>query len=191
MKKFTCFFLLIIIFIPNIVFSFNKEEFDSANYLAYKWIITSKELISEYNLDSNITRREMLKIMFNLSWKYVNEWCSWKFSDLNKNDWGCKYAETALKNKMIAWNQSYRPDDMVTKAEALKMIFKWVWFKKNNNWTWEEWYVSAAIEKWILDSSFNNYKINAKRWWIFILSKNTLLLWNDEDINILKFFINN
>jgi len=184
--------IIYIFFLLNSTFAYTQEEVDSAKYLAYKWIITSKELNSDFNLDNNITRREMLKVMFNLSWWYVKDSCESKFSDLKSDDWWCKYAETALKNWMIAKNINFRPNDMITKAEALKMIFKWIWLKKEGSYSsWEEWYVKTALNKWLIDNSFNDYKTNAKRWWIFVIWKNSFFLWNDEDLDIFDFFINN
>ena len=46
-------------------------------------------------------------------------------TDPNKEvPWVCKYAEFARDKQMIANNSLYRPNDNVSKIEALKMIFK-------------------------------------------------------------------
>lgn len=53
---------------------------------------------AKYNLDGSITRREMLKVMMNLSSVEVGTTCEGKFADLKSSDWGCKYAEAALSS---------------------------------------------------------------------------------------------
>lgn len=98
---------------------------DAANRLASLGVIVdNSQDPSKYNLGSNITRREMLKVMMNLSSVEVTETCEGKFSDLPASDWGCKYAEAALKAGFIAANAKFRPNDMVTEAEALKMVMQ-------------------------------------------------------------------
>lgn len=98
---------------------------DAANRLASLGVIEDRSSNpSGYNLGSNITRREMLKVMMNLSSVEVTETCTGKFSDLPASDWGCKYAEAALAAGFIAANARFRPNDMVTEAEALKMVMQ-------------------------------------------------------------------
>lgn len=117
------FLLLLVVFVLSLsqVSAYDQIDINAANFLADKWIIESS---TEYNLNSTITRREMLKVMMNLSEKEVSDTCEWKFQDLNSNDWGCKYAEAALAEWYIAANDTFRPDDSVTQAEALKMIMQ-------------------------------------------------------------------
>lgn len=190
-KKIVSFVLISLIFTINSASSYTKEEIDAADYLAYKWVISSKEMKDEYNLGNWITRREMLKVMINLSWMQVEEKCENTFNDLDSSDWGCKYAEFALNLNMIAKNDIFRPDDNVSKIEALKMIFKSIKLEREDNEDWKEAYVNTAFEEWIIKSSFTDYDSVAERWWIFIVSKEALLLWDDEDLDILNFFINN
>ncbi len=98
---------------------------DAANRLASLGVIVDNSTDpSKYNLGSNITRREMLKVMMNLSSVEVTETCTGKFSDLPASDWGCKYAEAALNAGFIAANAKFRPNDFVTEAEALKMVMQ-------------------------------------------------------------------
>jgi hypothetical protein len=69
MKKIllTAFFIVPLIVITN-VSARTEHNVQSANFLAQKGIINdnSKDIL-KYNLDFNITRREMLKVMMNLS----------------------------------------------------------------------------------------------------------------------------
>lgn len=78
-------------------FAYTEHNIQSANYLATQGVIVDNSgNIKAYNLDSNITRREMLKVMMNLSGKTVTDTCNGDFSDLSSSDWGCKYAQAAL-----------------------------------------------------------------------------------------------
>jgi hypothetical protein len=100
-------------------------DVEAANRLASLGVIVdSSSNPSAYNLGSSITRREMLKVMMNLSSVEVSDTCTGKFSDLPATDWGCKYAEAALSAGFIAANPKFRPNDLVSKAEALKMIMQ-------------------------------------------------------------------
>ena len=118
---------------------------DAANRLASLGVIVdNSEDPSKYNLGSNITRREMLKVMMNLSSVEGTETCEGKFSDLPASDWGCKYAEAALKAGFIAANTNFRPNDLVSKSEALKMVMQAKGLAKKEGVTpWQKAYVEA------------------------------------------------
>lgn len=128
------------------------DSTDAANRLAALGVIVDNSTDpSKYNLGSNITRREMLKVMMNLSSVEVGDTCEWKFSDLPKSDWGCKYAEAALNAGFIAANTKFRPNDMVTEAEALKMVMQARGIaKKEGVADWAQAYAAAAVEAGIL-----------------------------------------
>ena len=152
-------------------YAYTNHNISAANFLAGKGIINDNSSnILGYNLDNKITRREMLKVMMNLSGKSVASTCSGKFSDLPSSDWGCKYAETALKNGFISANATFRPTDNVTQIEALKMIMQAKWIQKDSNSDWKAGYVSAAYKKWLLDSNYLSYDTQALRGWIFSTS---------------------
>ena len=154
-------------------FAASDSALSAANFLAKKTIINDNSSdTSKYNLDMTITRREMLKVMMNLSGKTVGTTCSGKFSDMNSSDWGCKYAEAALANGYIAANKTYRPGDSVTQIEALKMIMQAKGLSKDENTDWRAGYISKAISEGIIDASFWYDEI-AKRSWIFIVGANT------------------
>ncbi len=65
------------------VFAYTEHNIQSANFIAKKGIINNHSVNPlAYNLDNKITRREMLKVMMNLSGKSVIDSCERKFSDL-------------------------------------------------------------------------------------------------------------
>ncbi len=151
-----------------------KPSILAANYLATFWVIVDKsEKLSEYNIYDNVTRREMLKIMMNLSWIEVPDSCEWKFSDMDSTDYGCKYAEIALKKKLIAANDTFRPDDSVNQAEALKMIMIVRWISRNENSEWQMWYSTKAVELGLIDYNISNNNTAAQRRFVFLSSART------------------
>ena len=141
----------------------------------------------------------MLKVMMNISERDIANSCEWKFKDLSSDDWGCKYAEAALSEWYIAWNEYFRPDDTVTQSEGLKMILQARWIEIpsledyepntfNYSWIipkdWRDLYYIAAINNqliwngWQYDTVTNrwdtdDYNINAKRWTIFLIASRT------------------
>lgn len=161
-------FILISLFSLSQVVAYTQHNIQSANYIASKGIINDNSYTPiNYNLDYNITRREMLKVMMNLSGKEVIDRCLWAFSDVWVNDWGCKYAEAAILEWFIATNTYFRPDDNITQIEALKMIMQAIWMKRDNNDDWRAGYVSKASREKIIDDNYLDYNKSAVRGWIF------------------------
>jgi hypothetical protein len=144
---------------------------EAANRLAALGVIVdSSANPSAYNLGASITRREMLKVMMNLSSVEVADTCEGKFSDLVASDWGCKYAEAALKAGFIAANAKFRPNDLVTEAEALKMIMQARGVAKAEGVAdWAQAYTQAAIEAGILAAGTKiSATASAKRSMVFV-----------------------
>lgn len=141
-----------------------------AEFLAAKKGIEVKSFNpNEYNLEANISRKEIIKIIMNISKIEIQDTCREIFVDVD-SDWGCKYIEAALENKFITGNQSFRSDDNITKTEALKLIFKAKGIEKSYNTEyWQEDYVSSAYYLWYIDEKFSNYNEIATRGWIFSL----------------------
>ncbi len=115
----------------------------------------------------------MLKVMINISGKDVPEVCEGVFEDMSEDDWGCKYAEVALKNGYIAANSEFRPDDNVSKVEALKFIMQAKDIPRDTNDDWRAGYVSRALSEDILSDSFDDYDSASFRGWIFVTATNT------------------
>ena len=169
-----------------------SNQIDAAWILAYHGIITAQEDSSDYRVGNTITRREMLKIMMNISGKNVITSCGsvHKFNDLDSNDWGCKYADAAVKAGYIAKNDSYRPDDNISQVEALKMIMKAKDMQREENSNWKLGYVNTAYEQWILESKFTNYDTAALRGWIFVIVQDAIIEDSSDTGSILDILIN-
>jgi len=148
--------------------AYTEHNIQSANFLATQSVINdNSNNIIWYNLDDNITRREVLKVMMNISGKTVTDTCSWNFSDMNSGDWGCKYAEAALREWYIAANTTFRPNDNVTQIEALKMIMQANNIQRDDNDDWRAGYVSKAFSQELLTDDYLEYDALAMRGWIF------------------------
>jgi hypothetical protein len=151
-----------------------SDERKWAEILWAKKIIESKSFNpSEYNLNANISRKELMKIIMNISWIEVQDTCREIFTDVD-TDWSCKYIESALENNYIEWNDLFRPNDNVTKTEALKLIFKAKNIEKAYNTDyWQEDYISTAYYLGYIDQKYSNYNEIATRWWIFSVAGKT------------------
>lgn len=161
--------LIAVMIIPAHVTAYTQHNIEAANFLASQWIINdNSNYYLDYKLTNKITRREMLKVMMKLSEKEVGKECHNSFKDMNEKDWGCKYAEVALKEWFIAKNETFRPDDNISQIEALKMIMRAKGIEKNTSKDdWREWYVSKAYSRWLIEESYLQYDELAIRGWIF------------------------
>lgn len=112
----------------------------------------------------------MLKVMMNLSDLPVPDTCTGRFQDMRSSDWWCKYAEAALREWYIAANANFRPNDLVTQIEALKMVMQ---AKNIEQYPTEDWrlgYVRKAQEEQIISESYLDFNLPALRAWIFTTS---------------------
>ena len=146
------------------------SELRSAQSLAAKGIIKSGGTAADFGLSNTITRKEMMKIVMNLSGKNVPDTCSGSFGDVT-NDWGCKYIETALKNGFIAANASFRPNDSISRAESMKLILKAKGIDKAYNTSdWQGDYMRTALDNGIISAAYSNHTTSALRGWIFSIA---------------------
>lgn len=141
------------------------------------------QLVREIKLWDSITRREIIKVVMNMSWINIKENCIWKFNDILKSDWGCKYIEAALEMWVITHGEEFRPNDNISKVEALKLILKAKWIEKtieSNNWQSD--YVTTALHYDIINETFIDYNTSPNRAWIFDIVAAVLI--QEEEIKI-------
>ncbi len=162
--------------------SANTVASDAATRLAALGVIEPQVSEAGYKLDSTITRREMLKVMINLSPVEATEGCVGSFADLKATDWGCKYAEAALRAGYIAANTNFRPDADVTEAEALKMILQARGIEKAAGVEpWETAYLEAAIEAGVVAAGTKLSAGAAKRSFVFVSADSAVTNASIED----------
>ncbi len=154
-----------------------SADLSSAQSLAAKWVIKSGSSAADFRLNDTITRKEMLKIVMNLSGKNVPNTCTGKFGDV-VDDWGCKYIEAALSNGFIAKNASFRPDDTITKAESLKLLLGARGIEKAYNTSdWQGDWMNTAFDNGLLTAKFTDHNSTAVRGWIFGVGAKPVTSW--------------
>ena len=142
-------------------------DLESAKTLASQGVIKSGSTAADFGLSNTITRKEMMKIVMNLSGKNVPDTCNGSFGDVT-NDWGCKYIEIALKNGFVAANANFRPNDSISKAESMKLILKAKGIDKAYNTTdWQADYMNTALDNGLISAAYSDHTTSALRGWIF------------------------
>ena len=141
-----------------------------------------------YRVSDTITRREALKVAL-LSYKHqallsqqfdIPDTCLWLFEDMKADDWGCKYAEYALKHDIIAHNTHFRPDDSITHIEALKILMLVHGYPRDMSQNhWQQGYIQAAKDIFILDEWNNQNNQDILRWEMFLYIHN---IWGYNEI---------
>lgn len=153
------------------------EGKDSAMMLSEKWVIAAS---NDYRLSDTITRKEMMKIVMNLSGKNVTDSCTNMFTDV-ANDWGCKYIESALTHGFIAKNTMFRPNDTITKAESMKLIAQARGLAKVQTTTdWQADWMMTGYKNSLVMAKYMDHASKATRGWIFSLGANPIKMMSDE-----------
>jgi hypothetical protein len=179
--------VLLSIFSFATAFAYSDKESEAALYLAEREIIKTQENIPDYKLDLTITRMETMKIIAKLSWKDVEDKCEGIFDDVDKNGWGCKYIEFAYNKELIAKNDSFRPNDLITKTESIKLILKAKWVEKTRiTQNWQEDYMITAFEKEIIEEKYSDFNASALRGWIFATATSVVKKEEAEKIKKIK-----
>ncbi len=162
-------FLVIFFFVFTIwwVSGYTSNQFLAAKNLWERGIIIKQESLQLYRLDETMTRKEFMKVLAQQVWDKIENECDYEFRDV-KNDWGCKYIEWAMKKSFIAQDSYFRPNESMTKAEAMKLVLQARGIsrtQKTSDWRIDD--MQTAYEKWIIDSTYSDYDTPATRWWIF------------------------
>ena len=128
-----------------------------------------------YELEEEIQRQAVMKVVMKLSGRDVPDTCRGEFGDVDRGDWPCKYIEAALDAKYIAKNTNFRPYDDITLTEAMKLVLKSKGIQKTQvTDNWQEDYMMTAYEYGIIDTKYYNYNDNATRGWIFEIATATI-----------------
>ena len=166
MKRIFVFFLSII-FLIWWVEAYTSSQFLAAKILWDQDIIVKQTSVNLYNLDKTMTRKEFMKVLANKVWDEIANECDYEFRDV-RNDWGCKYIEWAMKKAFVAQDEYFRPNEAMTKAEAMKLILKVrniERIQKTSDWRDDD--METAFQKWIIDLEYSDYDSTATRGWIF------------------------
>jgi hypothetical protein len=146
--------------------------------LELNWII-NWDAFKNFNPNKEITRAEFLKIiLLSHCYDYNDvDTSNLKYKDLDKNTWQAKVAKKATDLWLIHWYSDWtaRMDNVITKAEALKILYNlrilWVWQWKSQNVEYED--VDVDWEKnmikdlealWLINPKVDSYKFNPDSW---------------------------
>ncbi len=140
----------------------NIEEID---YLANQWIVKWYWDWS-FRPESNVTRAELLAMVFNFAKVPLDANASCNFTDVQTSDWCCKYVATASTRWIIKWysDNTFKPNNSITRAEAIAITLNTVIWKTNiadpvdSDYTdvkttdWYCRYTNYVAQNWLLDS---------------------------------------
>ena len=180
MKK-SCFLLLAIgiagLLWTSCSFAYTQEQKEAYEW-AYQYRITTQPTIEAANLDWNLTREELAKMLTN----YVENIaftlqasspCS--FSDEDKINDNLKEFTQRICSYKIMWSdwKDFKPRGKVTRAELGTTISRMLWWDKYNV-DWKDYFIyhlNALKENWIMNNIQTPNKIFAKRWDTFVILK--------------------
>lgn len=145
-----------------------------------------EKFVEWYNLESKITRQEIMKIIAKMSGETIPVNCTWKFIDVDRSGWGCKYIEWALAKWYIANNSTFRPEDDITKTESIKLIMKVKGLEKTQQSEyWQKDYAVSAFKYGLVEESYSDYNSPALRGWVFAAALAAIIK-TEEDEKIEK-----
>ena len=187
-------FLLFSWLFVNTSFWYTSEELTGALNLAEFWIIVDQSSdFSKFELDQNVLRQEIAWVANSLSCIPKKWICENKFADVSANkpnSWACFSIEALLDKWLIAENKNFRPEDNISKSEALGMVVKALYwdeyaYNQSLKTSWQEQVVAFWTKKWIVNN-FTDYDKLATRGFIFDIANKAIKkswakcnLWNE------------
>lgn len=163
------------------------EYFSAANDLAAKGIIKKKDNNEDYKVHNAVLRQEIAVISRRVSGVTENTGCKNIFADVSAtkpNDWVCENVEALVENNFISKNEIFRPEDNISKAEALIMLIRSIGFDFNldldSSISWQEQVVDYAVKKWVV-KDFSDYGMQASRGWIFEIANYSIQVKEKEE----------
>jgi len=165
-----------------------SKEYNDAYIFAYNNKITTMPTIEEANMNWEIIRAEIAKMLANWVkkfWYYADPNIPCSFTDTASVKWDLATAiiESCKYWIMWQWITQFRPYDKITKAEvatAVSRILRWSQY----DW-WTPFYVNhvnALENAWVLTDSYN-INSNELRWNVMtiLMKANNILEYNSID----------
>ncbi|MBI2464184.1 S-layer homology domain-containing protein [Candidatus Peregrinibacteria bacterium] len=150
------------------------KNFEAIQYLKKENVIAGYS-DGTFRPQNKVTRAEALKMIFSSTNQQVDDGVSLKFSDVTQDQWFHRYVATAYNLKIVNGygDGTFRPNDQVTRAEFLKMLFSAFAidvpikvdskpFKDVDVKSWFAPYVQYAKEKGVLAITGAEFKANEK-----------------------------
>jgi hypothetical protein len=158
----------------SLLLNWYTVEFNNAYEFAYRAWITTTSSIEKANMNWNLTRIAMAKMLsqyaINILWKKPENIITPKFPDVSQkldDDYGWAVALSYQLWIMWKWIKNFRPNDEVTRAEfatALSRMLYWT-----QDWTNQYYstHLSKLYEEWIIKNTNPNLK--ELRWYVMIM----------------------
>ena len=165
------------------------REFNNAYKFAYKYWITTIDSIEKVNMNWQLDRIAMAKMLSNYLINILK-----KQPDTSKN---CSFSDitTSLDNQydnwvtkacqlwiMWVWIEKFRPYDTVTRAEFATAMWRALYNTKD----WDDIYYSTHLNSlyniWVIRD--NNPKLKELRWYVMIMLMRSAMDWDDPSYRI-------
>ena len=162
--------------------AYTQAQLAAANNLAAQWIINDhSNNPAGYALDQNVLRQEIAAVARGIAGIPKKATCDNEFADVsatNPNTWACYTVEALRDAGKIAANPLFRPEDNITKAEALGMVVKAACddqyaYDASKGTTWQEQVRDFAVAKGII-STFSDFNALATRGFAFEAGNNAM-----------------
>lgn len=127
MKKILFLILTTFVVSGSYLLAYSEWDIIYAQYLAHESIVTSRDRIADFRLDDTILRQEVIGMALKLKGvSFSKDYnCKQYYTDVMDNDWVCGALELAADIGMITReNTQARPQDRVTRSEALAILLK-------------------------------------------------------------------
>jgi len=156
------------------VSAYSTAQLEAANDLAAKGIINAQADAAGYNLDQNVLRQEIAAVARGVAGLEKTTVAEGIFSDVTAtapNNWAVYSVEALANAGLIAKNPTFRPEDKISKAEAIGMVVKAAFgdayaYDAAKGTSWQEQVVAFAVENGVA-ANFTNYDTAATRGFVF------------------------
>ena len=162
--------------IPDVEKNDNKysEEFNQAYQFAYKNWITTKNTIESANMNWNLTRIAMAKMLsqyaINVLWQTPDYTKVISFSDVT-NELDEKYDNWVTLAYQLwimwIWINNFRPNDKVTRAEFWTALSRMLYWIENGVDNYYSTHLNKLQSEWIVTNI--NPEMQEKRWYVMIM----------------------
>ena len=176
MKKLIILFLWILYYPTVCLWSEYSYEMQQAYNWAYENQITTMNSIWRANMNWNLTRAELAKMISNFTtevlWKEIDSNKKCNFNDISEElDSKYFYWITHACQLWLMWQgiNNFRPNDWVTRAEFWTILSRALWWSQNEWWTtYYQNHLKALKSEWIMTNI--SYPMNKElRWYVMIM----------------------
>lgn len=175
MKNFSMFIVSLVFILP--VFCV-WENYSLELQQAYNWAhenkITTMDSIDRANMNWEITREEMAKMISNFAINVL-----WMTPDTTKS---CFFLNSNINPTLVQsvidscqlwlmwkWISDFRPKDSVTRAEFWTVLSRALWWNKNDWWaTYYENHLKSLKAEWIMNK-IDSPKNKEVRWYVMLM----------------------